>query len=186
MTRQALVIVALLAGTGVAFAGLRGHEGPRGPRGPRMMGAMREKLGLSEAQVEQMRKLTTEHKKAHIRQRADLEIARLELKGLLDATTLDEKAIAAKAKQLGDLEAAAIKARVDAHVAMRQVLTPEQQQKFRDMRPLGPAGRHGDGPPRRPRGDARRGDAGDLDGEEGGREGGPDEGPDALTAAEGE
>lgn len=150
MSKQALVMVGLLAGTGVAFASWHGREGRIGARN---LAEIRDELGLSDSQVNQLRKLWTDQRKEHIRRRADLEIARLELRSLLDAPTEDERAVGAKVKELGELQASALKARVDARLAMRRILTPEQQRKLRELRPprralarpRGPQGRRGDG-----------------------------------------
>jgi Spy/CpxP family protein refolding chaperone len=88
-----------------------------------------------------MRNLRAEGRKQAIRHRADVAIARLELEELMDAKTVDEKAVAAKVKAISDLEAAALKARTDERLAMRRLLTPEQQEKLTQLAPRGWRGR---------------------------------------------
>lgn len=142
MRKQILVAALIAAGTGAAFAASGGGEGPGRPgRRPGMEGrrpgleSMREELGLSDQQVDELRSLFSQHHKGAIRQRADLQVARVELQELIHATNLDEKAIAAKVKAVADLQAAALRARVDGQLAVQKVLTPEQREKLRDLRP---------------------------------------------------
>ncbi len=151
MKKQILATVVILAGAGVAFAQMgpgRG-AGPAGPgergrgRGPGMDPmALRQELGLSDAQVDQLRKMRVESRKADIRRRADLQVARLDLHELMTASALDERAVTAKAKEVSDLQAAGFRAHVDSMLAMRKVLTPEQVEKLRTIGPRGarPAG----------------------------------------------
>lgn len=157
MRRQILVAALVVAGTGAVFAASGGGEAPgrsdRRPGGPegRRPGLerMREEVGLSDQQAEELRTLFSQHRKAAIRQRADLQVARVELQELIHAATLDEKAIAAKVKAVSDLQAAALRARVEGQLAVQKVLTPEQREKLKDLRP-----QLGEG--RRPGGEGRR------------------------------
>lgn len=99
--------------------------------------ALRAELGLSAEQAAELQKLRVEGRKQAIRHRADLAIARLELQELMDAATVDEKAVAAKVKAISDLQAAALQARTSQHLAMRRLLTPEQQEKMKQLAPRG-------------------------------------------------
>ena len=163
MRKQLLTVLGLIVGTGVALAAFPGGE-EDGPGRRRPGGRdIKAELGLNEAQYSQLRKARLEERKAAIRRRADLHVARLELDELLDASTPDEKAVAAKVKELNDLQAAALKARVDARLALGRMLTPEQREKLKHLR--GPGRRGGHGPrragPERERG-GRGPDAEDL------------------------
>jgi hypothetical protein len=60
-------------------------------------------------------------------------IARIELEEALDARTLDEKAVAAKQKALADLQVSALEARTNHRLALRRLLSPEQQEKMRQL-----------------------------------------------------
>jgi Spy/CpxP family protein refolding chaperone len=91
---------------------------------------MQSELGLSDDQVAQLQKMRSDGRSQAIRQRADLRIARGELNDLLRAQVVDEKAVAAKVKQVTDLEAAATRARVEHRLALRRLLTPEQFSKM--------------------------------------------------------
>jgi Spy/CpxP family protein refolding chaperone len=124
-------------------------QGPGGPRAdrPRMdRAAMQKEVGLTDAQVSQLQQLQQAERKLEIRRRADLQIARMELDELFEAATVDEKAVAARVKVLADLEAAALKASVDHRLAVRKVVTAEQLQKMKMLRPRH-ADRRRDGPP---------------------------------------
>jgi len=129
----AVVGVLAVAGTVVAVAA---QERPRRQGWPDAAGLEKE-LGLSADQAAQLRKLRTEGRKQAIRQHADLAIARLELQELMDAATVDEKAVAAKVKAISDLEGAALQARTSQQLAMRRLLTPEQQEKMKQLAPRG-------------------------------------------------
>ncbi len=148
----ALGIAAAVAAAWPALAQGPGGQGPAGPGpgpgGPRPdrprpdMAAMQREIGLTDAQVSQLRQLEQADRKLEIRRRADLQIARMELDELFEAATVDEKAVAAKVKVIADLETAALKARVDHRLAVRKVVSAEQMQKMRMLRPPRP-----DGPP---------------------------------------
>ena len=170
MNTKSLVVLAVLLVSGAVALGAQSAQQaapapepaprmePRRAR-PMMMGQeefvaprerLKEALGLTDAQVASIENLMSGQRKAAIRQRADQQIARMELEELMRADALDEKAIDAKIRQLTELQAAALRARVEQRVAMRKVLTPEQFQKWRQMR-----GRFGERMmrPRMPRGD---------------------------------
>jgi len=95
--------------------------------------ALRAELGLSDEQATQLRKMWAEGRKQAIRQRADLSIARIELRELTSAPVVDQKAIDAKVKAISDLEGARLKARTDQRLAMRRLLSPEQQEKMKEL-----------------------------------------------------
>jgi Spy/CpxP family protein refolding chaperone len=157
MRKQLLTVLGLVVGTGVALAAFPEGEEGAGPGHRRPGGRdIKAELGLSDAQYAQLRKARVEVRKAAIRRRADLQVARLELRELLDAPTPDEKAVAAKVKELNELQAAALKARVDARLTLGKMLSPEQREKLKEMRGPGRRGRGGYGHrgprPRRERG----------------------------------
>ncbi len=137
------VVLAVLGLAGVALAALptlgQGPDRPR-PEGPPPPGraSIEREAGLTDAQADQLRQLRQTDMKLAIRRRAELKIARMELDELFAAATVDEKAVAAKAKALGDLEAAALKAGVDHRLAVRRIVSAEQFEKMRLARPRGP------------------------------------------------
>jgi Spy/CpxP family protein refolding chaperone len=92
-------------------------------------------LGLTADQAAQLRQLRAEGRKQAIRNRADLAIARLELQELVDAPTVDDKAVSAKVKAISDLQGVALEQRTSQRLAMRRLLTPEQQEKMKQLAP---------------------------------------------------
>ena len=186
MRKQLLALVGLITVTGVALAAVPEGTKPQGPQGKeRRMerkAHLKEALGLTDAQLADLKKLRSEQEKKKIRMKADAKIARLELRELMLAPTVDEKAVRAKAKQVSDLHAAAANDRVEAMLALRKIVSAEQAEKLMKMKQhgrrgpghgprhqMGPRGpRHGgpqgpgSGPARQPRG-PRVGDAADAE-----------------------
>jgi len=179
MTRPLMIALVALGTAAASLAALpQGQPGDGPPRRPNVAALQRE-AGLTDAQASQLRKLMQDERKLAIRRRADLQVARLELDELLDAASVDEKAVGARVKALADLQAAALKARVDHRLAVRKVVTAEQLEKMkmlhrgprpragREWRRPGPGPQGGpgfgrppgpDGPPNPPRPDADRDD----------------------------
>ena len=162
MTKQLLALAGLITVTGVALAAAPEGPKPDRPRGERHgKASLKESLGLTDAQEADLKKLRTEQAKRKIRLGADMKIAQLELRELLLAPTVDEKAVRAKAKQVSDLQTAAATERVEAMLALRKVVNAEQAEKLFKMH----AGRKGHGPrkmqrlhgPRGPQGPQGRG-----------------------------
>jgi len=151
MKRQVLAVLGIVALSGAAIAVAQAPAEPGQARRGRAAGhfeMMKERLGLTEAQVSQIEKLRADARRAAIQRRADTELARLDLEQLMKADTVDEKAIAVQIKKLTDLHGAALKARVDERLAMKKILTPEQQEKLKQMRAERP-GRDGEMRPQR-------------------------------------
>ena len=128
-----VAVAALATACWAQGAGPGGGGGPRGPRGPRHE-AIAKELGLTPDQTARLEKLRVDFQKARIQQRASTQIARLDLRQLMQASTVDEKAVMAKVHELSDLQAAGLKARVEHMLAMRAVLTPEQREKLKALR----------------------------------------------------
>ena len=105
------------------------------PEGPRRRVSLQERLGLSSEQSEQWQKLRSEQQKASAQRRADKQKLHIDLRDLLAAPTLDEGAVRAKARQLAELQSASVQERVEARLALRKLLTPEQVEKLRELRP---------------------------------------------------
>jgi len=136
-------------GVGILAAAICLSAGPlaeaQGPRG-RGLGKGHGRLAaldLTADQTREIRDLRVEFRKAQIQRRAALQVARVELGELLAAPKLDEGAIKAKARALGELQAAQVRARVEHRLAVAQVLTPEQRERARDLLADGRRGRGG-------------------------------------------
>ena len=111
------------------------QERPRraGREGRPDFATLQAELGLTAEQAAQMQKARADGRKQAIRQRADLAIARLELEELMGAPVVDQKAIDAKVAAISGLEAAGLKARTDQRLALRKMLSPEQQEKMKQL-----------------------------------------------------
>jgi len=120
-----------VAGSALAVGAQEMRERQRAERAD--PAALKAELGLSDEQATQLRKMWVDGRKQAIRQRADLQIARLELRELTEAPVVDQKAVDAKVKTIGDLHAAQLKARTDQRLAMRRLLSPEQQEKMKQL-----------------------------------------------------
>jgi Spy/CpxP family protein refolding chaperone len=123
---KSIAVLGGLLGIGAIAAFAAAPEGA-----PRREGRhpMEQRLGLSPEQTGQIQKLRSDFAKVRVKRRADIEVARIELGELMRAPKLDDQAIAAKAKVLGDLQAAQTRERIDHLLAMAKVLTPEQREK---------------------------------------------------------
>jgi Spy/CpxP family protein refolding chaperone len=118
--------------------GRRGFE--RGPRGGhREFGLSRllsdpeiqQKVGISADQVAKIRQQESAFRKTEIRQRADLEVKRLDLRDLMAADKPDRSAIDRQLQEISTSQLALDKARVDFRLNMKDALTPDQRQKLR-------------------------------------------------------
>jgi Spy/CpxP family protein refolding chaperone len=166
MSKKSLLVMGLtaLCGAGLVWAAEPQARGPRPSREERL----KQELGLTDVQIDQLQSLRLEERKASIRRRADRELLRIDLIELLKADAVDEKAVRAKAKQMADLEAQGTLARAERGLALRKIVSAEQAEKLmramhrqRGPRPAhrGPSGHYG---PDGARGPAV-GDMGDQD-----------------------
>jgi Spy/CpxP family protein refolding chaperone len=96
--------------------------------------SFRQRLGISDEQAQKIRTQTFDFRKAEIRNRADVDVKRLELRSLLSAQNPDRSAIDKTLQELSDVRLTQEKAAVDFHLTMRAALTPDQWQKVRQMR----------------------------------------------------
>ncbi|MDE3135139.1 MAG: periplasmic heavy metal sensor [Acidobacteriota bacterium] len=129
---------------------MRGGWGPgREMRGPRMRGRggpaemllrlvnnpmMRQRVGITAEQAAKIRQQASDFLKQQIRSRASLQAQRIDLQNLMAADNPDRAAIDKTLEQISSVQLAQSKANVDFHLAMRNALTPEQQQKLMQMR----------------------------------------------------
>jgi Spy/CpxP family protein refolding chaperone len=132
MRLMAAVGTLAVAGSVLAVGAQEARE-RRQPGGRPDPAALRAELGLSDEQAAQMQKMRVDGRKEAIRSRADLAVARIELEELMNAPNVDQKAIDAKVKAIADLQAAQLKARVDQRLALRRLLSPEQQEKMKQL-----------------------------------------------------
>jgi Spy/CpxP family protein refolding chaperone len=132
-----------------------GPGGPRGPVGPRAerregsergpRGGHREfalsrllsdpeiqqKVGVSAEQVAKIRQQESAFRKTEIRERADLEVKRIDLRDLLAADKPDRAAIDRQLQEISASQLALEKSRVDFRLNMKDALTADQREKLR-------------------------------------------------------
>ncbi len=114
--------------------GRRGHEGRHGRRGRgSAVKRMTEKLELTDEQVQKIKGVLTDTRKKRIGLRADVRVANIELREMVSQETVDKGTIGAKVDEVAKLRGDLLRARTDAALAVREVLTPEQLAKAEGM-----------------------------------------------------
>jgi len=135
------------AGPGMRFGREGGHSSHEGPLITIMLDHAQE-FGLTPDQERKLRDLRTEFAKESVRRTADIRVAEIELTSLLEQEKWDLAKIEPKAKQVATLQGELRLARIRTLAAGREVLTPEQVEKLKQighrMRPGYP---HGPGMP---------------------------------------
>jgi len=128
----------------------RGHggfgRGERGGmrgfgRGPREFGLgrllsdpdIREKLGVTAEQAAKIRQQESAFRKTQIRDRADLQVKRIDLRDLLSADKPDHAAIDSKLQEISAYQLALAKSTIDYRLTMRDAITPAQREKLRQL-----------------------------------------------------
>ena len=116
--------------------GQMGPMGQMGADGPPMRPRrdIKAELGLTDVQQADIRKAMESARRDRLRKSTDLKIASMDLKSLLRAEKVDEKAVAAKLAEAQAAQGALLKLRVDTALAMKRILTPEQQKKLGEIR----------------------------------------------------
>lgn len=133
-------------GRGMAMGMGHGMGMRRGKGGPGAHAAMMfGMLDLSDAQKAKMREIHEKQERAQIQSRADLQIARLDMRKLMQAENPDATAINAQVDRMAKLRSDMAKARIATMLEARMQLTAEQRKKFDTMRANGPMGPGGHG-----------------------------------------
>ncbi|MDA8388571.1 MAG: periplasmic heavy metal sensor [Nitrospiraceae bacterium] len=97
----------------------------------RRMGMVVRGLGLNEQQKDSIKKIGFGLMKEAVRKRADIAVARIELRELLQKDNVDMGAVGAKLKQIASLQTGLCMSRIKAMEEIKSKLTPEQRLKFR-------------------------------------------------------
>ena len=104
-------------------------------RGPRpMMHRMMEELDLSDEQRSKLEALRESGMREGIRIRADLEIARLDLRQAMRQADPSAPDVKAKVAKVNGVRAKMLEHRVDGQLKRQAVLTPEQRTKLEELR----------------------------------------------------
>ncbi len=89
-------------------------------------------LGLSEKQIDALKAIRSRVVKDTIKKRADLELARVELRELLDKNAVDMSAVEANLKKAESVRTDLRLSHIKAMEEIKGILTPEQQKKLRE------------------------------------------------------
>ncbi|MGB9434848.1 MAG: Spy/CpxP family protein refolding chaperone [Candidatus Acidiferrum sp.] len=92
---------------------------------------IQKKVGVTAEQVAKIRQQGSTFRKAEIRQRADLEVKRIDLRDLLSVDKPDRAAIDRQLQEISTSQLAMAKTRVDFRLNMKDALTPEQREKLK-------------------------------------------------------
>jgi Spy/CpxP family protein refolding chaperone len=92
-----------------------------------------QELGLTPDQERKLRDLRTEFAKDSVRRTADIRVAEIELNSLLEQDKWDLTKIEPKVKQIAALQGDIRLARIKVLAAGREILTPEQVEKLRQI-----------------------------------------------------
>jgi Spy/CpxP family protein refolding chaperone len=90
-------------------------------------------LGLDDKQMAALKALRSKTMKDMVKKRADLELAGIELKDLLDKDPMDLKAVEALLKKKESLKTEMFLAHIRAHEEMKSLLTPDQRKRLKEM-----------------------------------------------------
>ncbi len=136
----AMAIVLVLTVPGWAQPPMGGERGMRSQMPQMQMGgdpfseeSFRETLGLSADQLDKFNKLRTQYKKDVIRKRANAQIAEVEFWEQLDQKQIDRAAVEKKLAAWGAAKSDLMMYRIDSLLKVKEILTPDQFQKFRAM-----------------------------------------------------
>jgi Spy/CpxP family protein refolding chaperone len=129
-----------MMGSGMMGSGMMGS----GMMGMGMMGGEHHLwknlmgLGLDEKQKEAVKEIKHKTMKETIKKRADLQIAHIDLRDLLDKEHVDMNAVESKLKTMELLETDIRLSHIKAFEEIKATLTPDQRKKFREMMEKGP------------------------------------------------
>ena len=93
----------------------------------------REKLGLSADQVRNLEQLRNDFEKESIRNDADVRVAEMDLKTLLEAQNIDMAKVESKVREIERLRADLRIARIRAIEKGKQLLTADQRKKLQEL-----------------------------------------------------
>jgi protein CpxP len=100
-------------------------------RGPEKMEQM---LNLTDEQEAKIEKLRGEMQRTMVQNRSKIQIARIDLRELMDADTPDRGAIEKKFKEISDIQIKQRMAMFDHHADIEKLLTPDQKKIWKEHR----------------------------------------------------
>lgn len=124
-----------MMGGGMMGGGMMGE----GMMGEGMMGAEHplwkslKGLGLDEKQKDTAKRIIRKTMKEVIKKKADMQIAKIELRDALDEDTVDMKAVESKLKTIESLETDIHLSHIKAIEEIKSILTPDQRKNLKEM-----------------------------------------------------
>jgi periplasmic protein CpxP/Spy len=94
-------------------------------------------LGLDDKQKDALKALRSKTMKDMAKRMADMQIAGIELKDLLDKDPVDMKSVEASVKKNASLKTDMFLAHIKAHEEMKTILTPDQRKRLKEMMEAG-------------------------------------------------
>jgi len=111
----------------------RSHRGHHRPSFISMLLRNQQQLGLTAQQVDSLRKLGMDSRRAEIRRNADRQVAQLDLMSLRFSDPMDMGKVEAKVREIEKLKGDSTIARIRTADAAKGQLTPEQKEKLKAM-----------------------------------------------------
>jgi Spy/CpxP family protein refolding chaperone len=96
--------------------------------------SVREKLGITNEQFAKLQTVFLNSSKNAIRGKADLKIKHLELTHLMNADKVDRAQVEQKVDEISALRASLMKNQIEARLAVKETLSPDQLNKVREWR----------------------------------------------------
>jgi Spy/CpxP family protein refolding chaperone len=94
---------------------------------------LQDELGLTPEQVRALREVRADFQRGAITRTAEIELAAVDLRGLMEQDTLDLPKVEAQVRKIALLRAAQHVAGITMVHAGKTVLTPEQQETFKHL-----------------------------------------------------
>ena len=110
-----------------------GHGGHTGKCPFTHLLRFKDKLGMTEAQVAEIKRLRFEYQKKSIRNKAEHKIAHMEFDKLVHAEKVDAQAIRSAAAKIAEFKTQMIMEKAEAKIALLNLLTEEQRKKTHAM-----------------------------------------------------
>lgn len=104
---------------------------PGGPGGKDLPPQLIKKLGLTEEQQEKVQSIRRNAEKEKIKAEADLRIKQIEMEEELEKKSLNEKEVFKLIDAISALQKKLLESRIKTMLALKKVLTPEQQEKMK-------------------------------------------------------
>lgn len=137
LKKMTAAMMLLLAMTAAAFSQPMGPGGPGGPGQEKDLPPMLiKKLGLTEEQKEKVQSIRSGAEKEKIRVQAELQIKQIDLQEELEKKTVSEKKVDKLIDDIAQLQKKMLENKIKTMLALKKVLTPQQQEKLKNFMDL--------------------------------------------------